>query len=163
MANHFPDIGSGVLHLSQLTYFAQVTGLDFTENDQQVLPSGSFQTGFRFDTGSVTPDPSKDMQVIQWDYSAFDQDIADAQFLLLVDGFAAFVAQSFGMSVEEVRAFITTQRIWFLEPNVTGSAAPLQLAGLTTLPQIVETMAYPAASDSDAVTGTDGGEQIGQG
>jgi hypothetical protein len=162
VANHFPDVGSGVLHLSQLTYFAQVTGLDFTENDQQVLPSGSFQTGFRFDTGSVTPDPTKDMQVIQWDYSEFDQDIADAQFLLLVDGFAAFVAQAFGMSVEEVRAFITTERIWSLEPNVTGSAAPLQLAGLTTLPQIVELMPYPAASDSDAAIGTDGGEQIGQ-
>jgi hypothetical protein len=160
--NHFPDIGSGVVHFSQLTYFAQVTGLNFTENNQEVLPSGSFQTGFRFDTAPITPDPSIDLQEAQWDYADFDEDIADAQFLLLVDGFAAFVASSFGMSIEEVRAFITTQRIWTLEPNVSGSAAPLQLAGLTVLPQIVENMPYPAATDSETATGSDGGEQIGQ-
>jgi hypothetical protein len=160
--NHFPDIGSGVLHLSALTYFAQVTGLEYSDNEQVVRPSGSFQTGFLFDTAAVTPNPNLDLQELQWDYSEFDQDIADAEFLLLVDGFAVFVAQAFGLSLEEVRAFVTAQRIWTLEPNVTGSAAPLQLAGLTTLPQIVETMPYPAAGDSDTGTGTDGGEQIRQ-
>jgi hypothetical protein len=160
--NHFPDIGSGVLHLSALTYYAQVTGLSYTEDAQVVRPSGSFQTGFLFDTAPATPDPGKDLQEARWDYSWFDEDVADADFLLLVDGFAAFVAQSFGMSLDQVRAFITTQRIWTLAPDFAGSAAPLQLAGQTALPQIVEAMDYPAASDADAGTGADGGEQVAQ-
>lgn len=160
MGNHFPDIGSGVVHLSALTYFAQVTGLKVPGTVQVVRPSGSFQTGFLFDTGTITPDPDLDLQELTWDYSWFDEDQTDQEFLQLVEGFAQFVAQSFSLSIEDVRAAITAQRIWAVEPNYTGSEAPYQLPGLTIFPQIVETIPYPAALDSDTGHGEDGGENI---
>jgi hypothetical protein len=165
MANHFPDAGSGVFHISALAYTASIHGGVPGLPAQLVPPSGSLSSGYVFDTGTTPAGDQSGVTGVSWDYSWFDQDQADAQFTALVDQLVASIAAAYGIPAAVMSSVMLLQRTWTLELNTQGNGAPYQLgltsAGQGYTPQIIEQMPYVSlVTDADAARGIDGGEQV---
>lgn len=100
------------------------------------------QFTFAFETGKTQPDPAADLWDIGVDSSWFDQAAEEAAIRTALDGICGLIAGLLpGVTTADVQATVRVQRTWRINPDQTGTAAPVQLPGAPV--PYTEIMAYP--------------------
>ena len=99
------------------------------------------QFTFNFETGKTQPDPGTDLFDIAVDSSWFDQTTVEAGIKTTLDGICALIATMIGTTTAVIQATVMVRRTWRINPNQTGSAAPVQIPAAPV--PYTEIMAYP--------------------
>lgn len=135
-----PDFGAAA-HVASVSYnctFSQLTGAG------GVVFSGSgTQFVFTFETGRTQPNPQIGLWDVTWDYSQFVQATVEADIAAALNSICGALASLLGLTLAQVQAACTIERIWTGGLNVQGNAAPQQLGPQGTGTTITETMTYP--------------------
>lgn len=97
---------------------------------------------FSFETGQTQPDPDTDLFDITTDSSWFDQAAEEAAIKSALDSICSVIATLLpGATQAAIQATVTVQRTWRINPDQTGTAAPVQMPNAPVT--YVEQMAYP--------------------
>lgn len=140
MTTNLPALDA-TTHIQSVTYactFGPTTVNDGAVTFQVPQP---VQFGFYFETGKTQPDPAVDLINITVDSSWFDQSAEEASIKTALDTICATIATLLGTTQAAIQATVTVRRTWRINPDQTGTAAPVQIPGAPV--PYTETMAYP--------------------
>ena len=141
MASSFPDLGT-TMHVQSVTYdctFGQTTAGGGKVLFQVPQP---VKFMFSFETGTTQPDPGTDLFNVTTDYAWFDQDAEEAAIRSALDTICATIATLLpGATQADIQATVTVQRTWRMNPDQTGTAAPVKVPAAPV--PYNEVMAYP--------------------
>lgn len=138
MATNLPTLDT-TTHVSSVTYsctFAPtVAGPVMFAVPKPVLFT------FTFDTGQTQPDPAVDLFDAVTDSSWFDQAVIEGDIAAALNTICGAIAALLGVGTAVIQATVTVQRTWRINPDQTGTAAPVQIPA-APIPY-TELMAYP--------------------
>lgn len=96
---------------------------------------------FTFETGKTQPDPAADLWDITVDSSWFDQATEEAAIKSALDTICSTIAALISSTQAAIQATVTVRRTWRINPNQTGTAAPVQIPSAPV--PYTEIMTYP--------------------
>jgi hypothetical protein len=140
MATSLPALDS-TTHVASVTY-ACTFGLTQAGGGLVtfVVPQ-PVQFTFAFETGKTQPDPAADLFDVTVDSSWFDQATVEAGITSALDTICAAIATLIGVPAAAIQATVRIARTWRINPDQTGTAAPVQMPGAPV--PYTEFMAYP--------------------
>ena len=140
MATSLPALDA-TTHVQSVTYECTFGQTTVAGGKVVFLVPKPVQFGFYFETGTTQPDPGTDLFNITTDYSWWDQDVQEANIKSALDSICATIASLIGATTAAIQATVTIQRTWRVNPDQTGSAAPVKIPGAPV--PYNEVMAYP--------------------
>lgn len=129
-----PDPGTA-LHIAKLDYYSTFGELQSAGAPVTFSCPDPVRFTFTFDTGT-TPNPDGSVTVT-WDSSWFVQATVEADIATALNTICGAVATLLGLTVAQVQAVVTVQRVWTITPNVQGGGTSSGSTALT------DYMTYP--------------------
>jgi hypothetical protein len=142
MATSMPALDA-TTHVASVTY-ACTFGLTTADGGLvSFMVPQPVQFTFGFETGQSQPDPDVDLYLISTDYTWFDQDQVEAGIVSALGTICSAIAALLGTDVSVIEATVTIERIWRINPDQVGSAAPVQIPDAPLI--YTQPMVYPPA------------------